>query len=160
MEFKIYTVSFFGHRFIEANKQTEIEKELDKLITDLISQNRYVEFLVGYGGDFDILVSSSIRRVSKQLCNFNSTHILVLPYMRAVYKNNNESFMNFYDEIEICEKSSCVHPKRAIQVCNENTINRSDLAVFYIEREQGGAYRTYNHAQKQGIKIINLGELI
>ena len=45
MEFKIYTVSFFGHRFIEANKQTEIEKELDILITDLIVKTDMLYFL-------------------------------------------------------------------------------------------------------------------
>ncbi|MBR3803411.1 MAG: hypothetical protein IKK37_08225 [Clostridia bacterium] len=160
MEFKIYTVSFFGHRFIEVNKQAEIEKELDKLITDLISQNKYVEFLVGYGGDFNTLVSSSIRRTSKNCYEYNFTHILILPYMRAVYKNNIESFMNFYDEIEICEESSAVHPKRAIEVCNKNIVMRSDLAIFFIDRKQGGAYNTYKYAQKKNIKTINLGALI
>ena len=40
----IYTVSFFGHRYIE--RGTEIENRLDKLLHDLITQKEYVDFLI------------------------------------------------------------------------------------------------------------------
>ena len=159
MGFETYTVSFFGHRFVESNRQKELEEKLEKLITDLINQKQYVEFLVSYGGDFDTLVSSSIRHITKSSFEFNKSHILVLPYIKAAYKNNSESFLQFYDEVEICEESSVAHPKQAIQICNKRTIDRSDLAVFYIERKYGGAYLTYKYAEKQGIKTINLGSL-
>ena len=41
----IYTVCFFGHRYIE--RGTEIENRLDKLLHDLITQKEYVDFLIG-----------------------------------------------------------------------------------------------------------------
>ena len=50
----IYTVSFFGHRYIE--RGTEISDRLDKLLHDLITQKEYVDFLIGRDGEFDLLL--------------------------------------------------------------------------------------------------------
>lgn len=61
----IYTVSFFGHREIE--RVSEIESRLDKLLYDLITQKRYVEFLIGRDGEFDLLAASAIRRARQQV---------------------------------------------------------------------------------------------
>lgn len=82
----IYTVSFFGHRYIEWG--TEIESRLNKLLHDLITQREYVDFLIGRNGDFDILASSVIKRA---ICSYgygNTHFILVLPYMKAEYRDN------------------------------------------------------------------------
>ena len=49
-----YTVSLFGHRHID--HPSEIEKQLDTLLRELLAQKEYVEFLIGRDGDFDLLV--------------------------------------------------------------------------------------------------------
>ena len=72
---EIYTVSFFGHREVE--KTTEIEKHLDNLLYDLITQKEYVEFLIGRDGEFDLLASSAIRRAVKNYSSGNTAFILV-----------------------------------------------------------------------------------
>ncbi len=51
---RTFTVSFFGHRQIEAPFQ--VESQLEKLISQLLQQNEFVEFLVGREGEFDQLV--------------------------------------------------------------------------------------------------------
>lgn len=56
----IYTVSFFGHRYIE--RGLKIEHRLDKLLHDLITQKEYVDFLIGRDGEFDLLASAAIKR--------------------------------------------------------------------------------------------------
>ena len=56
----IYTVCFFGHRYIE--RGTEISDRLDKLLHDLITQKEYVDFLIGRDGEFDIIASAAIKR--------------------------------------------------------------------------------------------------
>lgn len=48
---RTFTVSFFGHRQIEAPFQ--VESQLEKLISQLLQQNEFVEFLVGREGEFD-----------------------------------------------------------------------------------------------------------
>ena len=153
----IYTVSFFGHREVE--KPTEIEKHLDNLLYDLITQKEYVEFLIGRDGEFDLLASSAIRRAVKNYSSGNTAFILVLPYLKAEYRDNEQNFLDYYDEVEICEESSSVHFKSAIQVRNRSMIDRSNLVVCWIQHKSGGAYKTIQYAEKQNRRIINLAEI-
>ena len=150
----IYTVSFFGHREVE--RAAEIESKLDQLLHDLITQKQYVEFLIGRDGEFDLLVASAIRRAVKQCGYGNTSLILVLPYMKAEYRDNEQSYLDYYDEVEICADSSEVHYKSAIQVRNRCMVDRSDLVVCCIQHNSGGAYKTVQYAEKCRKEIINL----
>ena len=151
---EIYTVSFFGHREVEG--AAEIESRLERLLHDLITQKQYVEFLVGRDGEFDLLVASAIRRAVKQYGCGNTSLILVLPYMKAEYRDNEQSYLDYYDEVEICAESSEAHYKSAIQVRNMCMVDRSDFVVCCIQHNSGGAYKTVQYAQKCKKEIINL----
>ena len=151
---QIYTVSFFGHRYIDNFR--DIEDRLEELIIKLIREHEYVDFLVGRNGDFDQLVSSTIRRVKREFRDDNCTHILVLPYNTSEFQNNEDSFSEYYDEIEICPESHAAHFKAAMQIRNRNMIDRSDLVICYVEHNSGGAYQTMQYALKQEKEIINL----
>ena len=151
----IYTVSFFGHRQIIENTLW-IEKNLEVLIDDIIRKHEYVEFLVGRDGDFDIISASVVRRVRKTLNYANASLILVLPYPKATILNHQNDFLQFYDNIEICESSCNVHYKSAIQNRNKSMTDRSNLVVFYVQYNQGGAYQTLQYAKKQHKNFINM----
>lgn len=151
---EIYTVSFFGHRKI--TDSIEIEKRLDKLVRELIRTKEYVEFLVGRNGEFDTIVSSLIRIAIAELDYGNASHILVLPYETAEFRNNTDSYKNYYTEVEICEQAAVAHFRAAIQVRNKTMVDRSDLVVCCIEHTSGGAYKTVQYAQNQQKDIINL----
>lgn len=151
-----YTVSFFGHR--ELSDPFTTEKLLEPIIRDLILEKEYVEFLVGRDGEFDQLVASTIRRAKEDYGFGNSAFVLVLPYMRAEYRDNIHSFEEYYDEIEICEKSAASHFKSAIQVRNRCMVDRSDLVLCCIEHESGGAYQTIKYAKDQSKSVINIFE--
>ena len=86
----------------------------------------------------------------------NTSFILVLPYIKAEYRNNEQSYLEYYDEIEICAESAEGHYKSAIQVRNRNLVDRSNLVICYIQHKSGGAYKTIQYAEKQGKKILNL----
>ena len=149
-----YTVSFFGHRSIE--NALEIESRLERLIRTLLREHEYVEFLVGRDGEFDQLVSSVIRRCKREFRSDNSAHIWVLPYLTAEFRDNEESFRDYYDEIEVCEAAAGSHYKNAHQTRNRAMVDRSDLAVFCIQHESGGAWQTMKYVKKQGKTYINL----
>ena len=150
----IYTVSFFVHREITAFK--EIENKLEILIQKLITEHEYVEFLIGRNGEYDQLVSSVIHRVRKRLDYKNCSLTLVLPYMTAEFRDNESSFYDYYDEVEISQSASSGHFKSAMQTRNKEMVDRSDLVVFYVERQSGGAYTTMKYAVKNGKEIINV----
>lgn len=151
-----FTVSFFGHRMID--NALEIENRLEQLIRTLLRKHEYVEFLVGRDGEFDQLVSSTIRRCKREYRSDNSAHIWVLPYLTAEFRDNEESFRNYYDEIEICEAAAGSHYKNAHQTRNRAMVDRANLVVFCIQHKSGGAWQTIKYAIKQGVPCINLND--
>lgn len=150
----IYTVSFFGHR--EIPNPFLLEEKLMPILHELINSKEYVEFLVGRDGDFDRLAASAVKDAIQNFSSGNTSLILVQPYKRAEYRDNKESFEAFYDEVQICEKSSKAHPKAAILVRNKQMIERSDLVICALFRKNGGAYKAVSYAETQNKKIINL----
>ena len=147
----IYTVSFFGHRRIY--NPIRIERQLEELVRELLLTKQYVEFLVGKDGEFDILVASVIRRCKRLYRDDNSSLVLVLPYMRADFRDNEESYREYFDEIEVFSGS---HYKSAFQERNRALVDRSDLIIFAVNKTEGGAYSTMKYAGVNGKVIINL----
>ena len=150
----IFTVAFFGHR--EIDNPFKIEERLEEQIHKLLSEHEYVDFLVGRDGEFDQFASSAVLRVRKQYRDDNSSLILVLPYAKAEYLNNEDSFHDYYSDVEISYEASKAPPKAAIQIRNREMVDRADLIICYIELEDGGAWQTVKYAMSQGKKIINL----
>ena len=63
---------------------------------------------------------------------------------------------DYYDEIEICEESTIKHFNAAFQVRNRHMVDRSNLVVFYVENNAGGAYQTLRYAIAQRKEYLNL----
>ena len=151
---EIVTVSFFGHRQYDYDFKTE--QILYALVCELINKYPYVEFLIGRDGNFDLLAASVVRRAKREIFDANSSLIWIQPYLKAEYKNAPDDYNLYYDEIEICEASAAQHPKRAIQLRNRAMVDRSSLCVFYVSRNEGGAWQTMEYAKKNRKQIINL----
>lgn len=150
----IYTVAFFGHRYLD--NPYKVEELLEVKICELINQKEYVDFIVGRNGEFDQCVSSTVLRVRKNFRDDNSSLVLVLPYPTAEYLNNEQYFHDYYTDVEISYAASKAHPKSAIQIRNREIVDRCDLIIFYLEQDFGGAYQTYQYAIKQKKDIIKL----
>lgn len=155
---EVFTVSFFGHRMID--NALEIENRLEQLIRTLLREHEYVEFLVGRDGEFDQLASSTIRRCKREYRSDNCAHIWVLPYLTAEYRDNEKSFRDYYDEIEICEVAAGSHYKSAHQTRNRAMVDRSDFVVFCIQHESSGAWQTMKYTRTKGTPYINLSDSI
>ena len=153
----LYAVSFFGHRQID--NVFVIEQRLETMIRELLLSKEYVEFLVGRDGEFDQLVASTVRRCKRAVRDDNSALVLVLPYVTAEYRNNEQSFHAYYDEVEICAEAAEKHFKSAHQIRNRTMVDRSDLVIFCVEHNSGGAYQTMQYAKKTNANIINLSDV-
>ena len=147
-----YTVCFFGHR--EIDNPLEVEEQLYDIVLHLLESKEYVEFLVGRNGEFDQLVSSTVRRVKRNHRDDNSALVLVLPYLSAEYEKNEEALQDYYDEVEICQSSSAAHFKAAMQLRNREMVDRSDLVVCYIEHNSGGAFQTVQYAKRKTKRLL------
>ena len=122
----------------------------------LIKTKQYVEFLVGSEGEFDILAASVVKRVKKQMDYGNCSLVFVLPYMKAEFRDNEKDFLDYYDDVEICERSANAHFKSAMQIRNRAMVDKSDFVICCIQHKSGGAYKTVRYSLKRGINIYYL----
>lgn len=152
-----YTVSFFGHRQIENIPETE--KRLEALICPLLREKGFVEFLVGRDGEFDQIVSSTVRRCKRAIRDDNSALVWVMPYPTQALRHNEGSFRAYYDEIEICADATGQHFKKAHQIRNRCMIDRSDLVIFCVDRESGGAWQAMKYAKGKSVPWVNIGKI-
>ena len=79
-----------------------------------------------------------------------------MPYEKAEFTKNAEDFEKYYDYVIVCPESAKAHPKQAIQVRNRWIVDKSDLVVFWVENNSGGAYMTMKYAEKEKVETINL----
>ena len=151
----VYTVSFFGHRYIDNFRLAE--EMVEKLIYKLFQEHSYIEFLVGRDGEFDQIVTSAVLKAKRSYAENRCDITCVMPYVKAEYTKNAEDFEKYYDYVEVCRESEKVHYKRAIQVRNGCMVDRSDLTVFWMERKNGGAYHTMKYTKSKKC-ILNLAQ--
>lgn len=76
-----FTVSFFGHRYVE--DFSGVERTVERILSELFQRNEMIELLVGKDGEFDQIVSSSIKRAKRQYGDYYCSHVWVLPYPTA-----------------------------------------------------------------------------
>jgi len=76
--------------------------------------------------------------------------------MTAEYRDHEEDYLNYYDDVEVSQIAAGAHPKGAVQIRNREMVDRSDLVIFCVERSSGGAYQTMKYAIKNQKNIINL----
>lgn len=144
---EIYRVSFIGHR--EVDDFFFVEEQVYSVVRELLSTKKYVEFYIGRNGEFDTLVASVIKRVKREMGEYNSSLILVIPYPVA----DIEAYENYYDEVEYPRELYNLHYKSAITKRNEWFVENSDMLVAYVVRNSGGAAYCLNKAIEQGIEI-------
>lgn len=90
----LFAVSFFGHR--QVDDPFLIERQLESIIREPLLTKEYVEFLVGRDGEFDQLVSSTVRRCKRTIRDDNSSLVLVAT---MTYGDQNDKDNNIYYRI-------------------------------------------------------------
>ena len=153
---EIYTVSLFGHRQID--DPFSVERVLEIMVRQPLAEKEYVEFLVGRDGEFDLLAASVIKRCRRAVGEENSALIWMLPYPTAEYRDHEEEYLNYYDAVEVSQNAAGAHFKSAMQIRNREMVDRSDLVIFCVEHQKGGAYQSIRYAEKQGVPFINISQ--
>lgn len=131
----IYTVSLFGHRYID--NVSVIEDKLEPIIENIIR-----------------------NRVRKRLEYEDCSLILILPYVTAEYEKNEDYFYQYYDDVEICYEASYSHYKTAITIRNKYMVDRLNFIICYTAKQNGGAYTALKYAEKKDKNILNIAESV
>ena len=123
----VYTVSLFSHRRLERPRL--VEERLLRLLKELFSRHEFLSFLIGRNGDFDLLAAATIRRAMRMYGEERAELVLILPYPTAEWQKNQQAFLHYYNEIEICEESSGSFYKAAIQTRNRKIV---EYVICYV----------------------------
>ena len=70
-----------------------------------------------------------------------------------------DDYGKYYDSVIIPESVEGVFPKSALVLKNRWMIERSDLVIVYVKRENGGAYTAMKYAERMQKRVINLCKL-
>lgn len=143
---------FFGHR----NVFSSVDDFLYNKICYLIEAESVTEFLVGDHGDFDKAAASAVRKAKLIYGNVKLT--LVRPYFSDELNSNKDFYKTLYDDVVIPSEAAQAHFKAAITKRNQWIIDNSDFCIFYVLRENGGAYTALKYAKSQGKTIISFSE--
>ena len=102
-------------------------------------------------GEFDEYAASVIKRARKGCKPIDSDITLVLPYMVS----DIEYYEKYYDNVIIPETLYKAHPKSIITLRNQWMIDNSNITIFYVEHNNGGAYSAMKYAEKKKHPYIN-----
>ena len=123
---------------------------------DTVSYHNYGAFL-GKDGDFDRIVSTSVKRTQRRFGKSKSSHVWVLPYLTSDLKANEKFYSDYYDEIELATDVTGIYLyKSAFWRRNRMMVDRADLVVVYVDHKSNGAYKAYEYALKIGKNTVNL----
>ena len=145
----IYTVAFFGHRYID--NPLKVEELLEEQIRKLINEKEYVDFIVGRNGEFDQCVSSTVLRARKNVRDDNSALILMLPYVSSAYVYNDMLYA-FSSSQDIGAQSTihCINPSTMVEEkqiditalgCDVRTVvGVGDILYFVVCSDSNGDF--------------------
>lgn len=142
-------ISFFGHRKIY--NQDEIKRKVTTILSDILKNTNFLEFYCGGYGDFDSICYSIVKEFKKK--NDNIKILFVSPYMEESFLRKINT--DLYDEV-IYPPIENFMKRFAIIKRNEWIINQSDLIIFFVEFDSGGAYRALNFAKRKNKHIIHI----
>ncbi len=142
--------TFFGHR--EVQNSDEVAKKLYNTISGLIVNRGVKVFYVGKSGSFDRIVLEILRKLSK---TYKIKYTVVLAYL-----NINKEYCDYeIGETAYPENMEKTPPRFAIDKRNRWMIEKSDIAITYINSHVGGAAKYVEMCEKKGLEILNLGKL-
>lgn len=144
---KSTTAMFIGHRECFGLDEKRVQATIEQLIRLGVDT-----FLCGGMGAFDWLCARLVYQAKQRYQAVRC--MLVIPYLSFRIQER-----KYFDEVLYPEGFEKYHFKAAIPARNRFLVNHSAYALCYVDHDWGGAAKTYRPAVRQGLQVINLGEL-
>ena len=148
---------FTGHREIKLLTPAEIEKKLEKKLTDLIVNEGFTDFRAGGAVGFDSIAALVVLKLKEQFPHVK-LH-LILPckkqdrYFTAIERQIYKYTIEKADSVSYVEEH---FSRGAMLARNRVLVDGSDLCIAYLEKLEGGTYYTVNYARKKRVATVNL----
>ena len=157
---KSKTCCFSGHRKIPSTLISDICIETEKAIETLIKEG-YCYFGSGGALGFDTIAAISVIKLRKKYPFIRL--ILVLPCLsqtrnwRFEDKQIYEKIKNSADKVVYVSKqytNDCMHLR------NRHLVNNSSACICFLTEQQGGTAYTVSYAKDNGLRIINIADVL
>lgn len=139
--------AFFGHKDTPESVKPVLKSAVKKII------ERYPDttFYVGNNGNFDRMVLSVLKSLSKDFPTIS--YAVILAYLPTGKSAEFDGMSTIYPEgIERVPK------KYAISYRNDWIVKKADMVICYITHNYGGAAKFVEKAHKNGKIVCNLAE--
>ena len=155
---KIKTACFTGHRQIAEESLPKLLSDLYSAVLSLIGEG-ITDFVCGGALGFDTLAAECVLAMQNRFENIKLC--LVLP-CRDQTKFWGTSDTQRYDRIlhraNSVEYVADTYFKGCMHERNRRMVNKSSVCVAYLQEAQGGTAYTVSYAEKNNLRIINLGK--
>ena len=141
------TATFIGHSECYQLDKQDIRRAVEDVIKKGVTC-----FLFGGMGQFDWVCARTVFEVKKSCPAVKS--MLVIPYLSFTIHDK-----TLYDDILYPEGFEQYYFKAAIPERNKYLVDHSAYAICYLTHSWGGAAKTFEQAVKQGLEVVNLGNL-
>ena len=153
---------FTGHRDIPDNHILRLPEILDTLIKEMIS-NGVRKFRTGGAIGFDTLAALKILDAKQKHPELGIKLELHLP-CKDQANGWSEHDKQVYDFIlnraDSCSYVGETYTRGCMHKRNRMLVEGADYCIAYLSTQSGGTFYTYDYAQKKGVTVINVLDLL
>ncbi len=159
MEAFCYSVCFTGHRDIPEAREALVREALRRILRGLAAGGTR-RFLAGGALGFDTMAAEAVLELREE---FPVRLVLVLPCKNQTRGWSGEDAAIYQDILSRADEviytaetyfSGCMHLR------NRRLVDESEGCIAYLTSERGGTAYTVRYAERQGVEVVNLAELL
>lgn len=149
------TCTFAGHRQVF---EAGIGDKVQKMLKVLIEKDNQFVFLNGGMGRFDEICAGVVRKLKREHPEKDIRLCLVAAYFSNRFNAEKKYYQSLYDEILLPDGVETTYYKAAITKRNKWMVDQANILIAYIDHNYGGAYQTYQYANKKSVSVFNIAE--
>ena len=154
------TCCFTGHRDIPSGAYQLIFKKTEEMVESLI-QKGYLYFGAGGALGFDTIAAFTVLKLKERYPNVRL--ILVLPCLaqtRGWSKEDVEIYEDIKSKADKVVYTSQEYTRGCMHKRNRHLVDNSSACTAYLTDSKGGTAYTVDYAEKHGLTVFNIAELI
>ncbi|MBQ7338164.1 MAG: DUF1273 family protein [Clostridia bacterium] len=155
-----FTACFTGHRHIDPTALKYLPQLLETTLTTLI-HNGCRTFRAGGALGFDTLAALKVLELKASYPQIR-LHLYLPCRDQTKFWNDDEKYL--YQEIltraDDIHYTTDLYTDGCMLQRNREMIDGCDICVAYFQKYGGGTGYSYRYAQRNGVQIINLAEMI
>lgn len=154
------TCCFTGHRDIPSGANQRIFTKTEEMVESLIKKG-YLYFGAGGALGFDTIAAFAVLKVKERYPNVRL--ILVLPCLtqtRGWSKEDVEIYEDIKSKADKVVYTSQEYTRGCMHKRNRHLVDNSSVCIAYLTESKGGTAYTVDYAEKHGLTVFNIAELI